>query len=502
MIQSRTPYLNQPLEWDFIEKKKDFFLRLIPILLLLAITIPFIRSSYWDDEIFSVVSARSWSGMFRIFREYENNMSLYLLILHGWMKLFGDGETATHALSLLFAALSLPVFYKLERFWFNKTSSLAATLLFASNPLFVFYAVESRSYSMLVFSCVLSTLVFVRLLRRPGFGLATLYGVCIAAGVYIHYFGILLLIVHALALTRSNLKLDSMRWFALSAVVFLICILPLALFPPLNKSQIDWITKPPARFLAYTIKDLFGGSLVAGLLILCFAFTLWKGYRLKGQDLYLFRFALVWAVLPASLLFVFSWLVKPAYQTRFFVWCIPGAVFLTSLIFAWVPWSRWGKTLVWMLVLIFFIKGAGSGLQSKGSGYREAVKYLHANFHRGEIILTYPYFKSIHAGYYLEKYAGTDSSVRPLVITRQPFLPGGGGIDPDPDMDSLKKMAAAYSRVYLICKGSEVPTVTDTVQNRLWLPKIQQTIGNRHPQARTKLFGEGSQDPVRVIVYE
>ena len=88
------------------------------------------------------------------------------------------------------------------------------------------------------------------------------------------------------------------------------------------------------------------------------------------------------------------------------------------------------------------------------------------------------------------------------MITRQPFLPGGGGIDPDPDMDSLEKTAASYSRVYLICKGSEVPTVTDTVQNRLWLPRIQQTIGNRHPQARTKLFGEGSQDPVRVIVYE
>ena len=132
-----TRHYSSPFEWDFLEDSGDVFLICIPILLLLMISLRFAFSGYWEDEIFSITTARSWSDMFFVFRNYENNMSLYYVILHAWMKLFGESEIAVHSLSLLFAVLTIPVFYKLERNWLNKSTSMMGGLLLAANPLYL-----------------------------------------------------------------------------------------------------------------------------------------------------------------------------------------------------------------------------------------------------------------------------------------------------------------------------------------------------------------------------
>ena len=99
-------------------------------------------------------------------------MSLYLVILHFWIRVFGDSEMATHALSLLFAVITIPVFFALERKLMNRTSSFFGALLLSISPLFVYYAIETRSYSMLILSATVSSLLFIRMLRKPGYGLA------------------------------------------------------------------------------------------------------------------------------------------------------------------------------------------------------------------------------------------------------------------------------------------------------------------------------------------
>ena len=141
-------------------------------------------------------------------------------------------------------------------------------------------------------------------------------------------------------------------------------------------------------------------------------------------------------------------------------------------------------------------------LHIKGSGYKDAVQYLNENVKPGDTVLTYPYYKSVHTIYYLDKMHSSKTFAKPLVITHMPFLPGGGGRDPDPDFDMLKKALAINGRIYLICKQADDPTITDTIQNRTFLPEIKRIIISRHPNQKDRIFGTGSEEPVRIIVYE
>jgi Dolichyl-phosphate-mannose-protein mannosyltransferase len=494
---------SSPFEWDYLEKSSDTLLICIPIILLLVLTIPYTARGFWEDEIFSITTSRTWAGMLGVFRNYENNMSLYYMALYVWMKVFGEGEIATRSLSLLFAALTIPVFFKLERSWLNKSTALVGGLLLAANPLFVYYAVEARSYSFLVLSATASTWIFIRLMRKPGYFLAFCYGFSITAGIYIHYFGILLPLVHALTISWKRLTRLQIRSFLLSGLLLLTGLIPLVLFPPRNKNQIDWISRPDPIYLWLTIKDLFGGGLVFLALIFCLFFV-WKKRYWKnnaGEGYSISRLSIMWAIVPACLLFLFSWMAKPVFLTRFFVWCLPGAVLLTCVIVGYTGWNHIRKSVFWLLLLVILVIRSNGVLRTKGSGYKEAVKYLNEQIQPGETVLTYPYYKSIHTGFYLDKLAAPKPFARPLVITTLPYLPGGGGRDPDPDMETLKKLVAFNGKVYLLCRGDS-NYITDSIQNRAWLPEIERVIFSRHPKQHDSVFGVGTEQPIRIIIYE
>ncbi|MDP9040761.1 MAG: glycosyltransferase family 39 protein, partial [Bacteroidota bacterium] len=464
---------SEPFVLDYAEKTSDAFLICIPILLLLIITLPFIASGYWEDEIFSVTASHSWAGLLGIFRNYENNMSLYYVLLHVWMKFFGEAEIATHALSLLFALLTIPVFFKLERIWLNKSTALTGALLFAANPLFVYYALESRSYSLLILSATVSTLLFARLQRKPGYLQGICYGLSVVAATYTHYFGILLIPVHGLTILWNKPQRKQLKYFTLPVLVIFLGILPLLLFPPRNRSQIDWLSKPDLECLGRTLKDLFGGWWVFLILAICMFFVVRNRKFASVDRRFLSRLSIAWTILPACLLFIFSYLVKPVFLTRFFVWCLPGSALLTCLTVEYTGWNRVRKSMIWLLLLFILLKKSYGTLSTKGSGYKEAVQYLNEQIRPGESVLTYPYYKSIHASYYLTRMPYPNPLVKPLPITRLPYLPGGGGRDPDPDMQALNNVAAGYDKVYLMCKEGSTPTNADSMQNRTWLPQIQ-----------------------------
>ena len=498
------PTYSSSFELDYLEKKTDQLLIWIPVILLIALTLPFIAGDYWSDEIFSMMISRSWSGMQEYFRNYENNMSLYYVTLHGWIKVFGDGEAATHSLSLLYASFTLPVFYTLARVWFNKSTALLSSILLAGNPLFVFYSLEVRSYSMLILASVISTLIFVRLARKPGLGLAIGYGLSVIIATYIHYFGILLILVHALTIPWRKMTRSQIRFFLISVCVILSGILPLLLFPQQNKSQVDWLTKPDLKYLWYTLKDLVGGGYDFLVLLFCLFVVVKKGLWKYATDneVFLRRLALAWTLVPTILLFAFSYLEKPVFLTRYFVWCVPGAVLLTSLIISYTGWNYKLKSFVWLFLSIIMLYRSYVFLHLRGSGYKDAVRYLNQTVMPGESVLVYPYYKTSHVSYYLGKMHSPNPFVKPSPITRGVYLAGGGGKDPDPDMEKVNEVAGNTGKIYLVTREIWDSPLADSIQNRVWLPEIQKIILRKHPKQQKMVFGAGTLDPLRVVVYE
>lgn len=491
-------------EWEFLERANPWALIVLPVMVLLVMCLPHISTGYWVDEIYSVTESKSFSGMFRIFRNYETNMSLYQVILCGWMRVFGDSETATHALSLLAAVITLPIFFALERTWMNKTSSFFGALLLAVSPLFAFNAVETRSYSMLILSVTLSSLLFLRLLGKPTYKMAIWYGLSVGVGAYIHYFSILIPLVHAFALTRRTLtKKYIVIWF-LAGVMAACVILPLVLFPPLNKTQVDWIVAPNLKSLWYVFSALFAGGYTIVLLAVCLFFVFRGGYwkQRTGQDWVLEKIAVAWAFVPVLLMFVFSVFVKPVFVTRFFSWNTPGAVLFIIIVVGYTSNKRSVQTALLLLLLGIFTIKSILFFRTKGSGFKETAHYLSQQVRPGETVFIYPYFWSLDINYYLDKNQSTLPAARPVSITRFSYLGGGGGRDPNPALEIVDSVAHKTGKIYLICNGYSALSKGDSIQKRIWLSTIRKILTDQHPGPQEMIFGGETQCPVRLLVFK
>src|SRR3954469_24431478 len=70
-----------------------------------------VRSQLWLDEALSVNIARLPIAQIPGALRHDGAPPLYYVLLHGWMALFGTGDTAVRALSGLCAVATLPLLY-------------------------------------------------------------------------------------------------------------------------------------------------------------------------------------------------------------------------------------------------------------------------------------------------------------------------------------------------------------------------------------------------------
>src|SRR5215213_4963793 len=104
----------------------------------------------WLDEGLSIgIADRPLADIPSVLRQ-DGSPPLYYLLLHGWMELGGRSEAATHALSLLFALLAVPVAFWAAGALLGERAAWIAALLTALNPFLGTYAQETRMYSLLV----------------------------------------------------------------------------------------------------------------------------------------------------------------------------------------------------------------------------------------------------------------------------------------------------------------------------------------------------------------
>src|SRR5918997_2427541 len=91
-------------------------------------------AGYWIDEAISVgIASHDLDDIPRALR-LDGSPPLYYLLLHGWMQLFGAGETATRALSLIFALLAVPVAWWAAGAVFDRRAAALAAVAAAACP--------------------------------------------------------------------------------------------------------------------------------------------------------------------------------------------------------------------------------------------------------------------------------------------------------------------------------------------------------------------------------
>ena len=146
---------------------------------------------YWLDEGISVGIASHSLGEIPELLRQDGAPPLYYLLLHGWMKLFGSSEAATHILSLLFALACLPVAFWGGSTLFGRRAGWTAVALVAINPFLAQFANETRMYtlvallSLVATTCLVHGFVYRRRRYLPGFA------VSLALLLYTHNWGLL-----------------------------------------------------------------------------------------------------------------------------------------------------------------------------------------------------------------------------------------------------------------------------------------------------------------------
>jgi hypothetical protein len=165
---------------------------MVPLLVLAGMAFRLIQlpfSCIWLDEAFSIKLARE--PLVEIVRmiSSDNGSPLFYFLLHGWMRLVGDGEYALTVLTVLLdCAALLAVPFLLRELFSDARIRITGTCAAAFCLPCLHQATNLRYYSLLVLCTVTAWLFFYRALHRGRRVDGLLFVLCSMAGFYTHTF--------------------------------------------------------------------------------------------------------------------------------------------------------------------------------------------------------------------------------------------------------------------------------------------------------------------------
>lgn len=154
---------------------------------------------YWVDEGIAVgIASHPFSELPGLLRQ-DGSPPLYYALLKLWIGLFGDGEAATHVLSLIFALVMIPIAYWAGRSLFDRRTGLIGALLAALVPYMTAYAQETRMYALLAVLSLLVAASFVHVFVRRNRRYLPLFVLSLTASLYTHNWALFLALACAIA---------------------------------------------------------------------------------------------------------------------------------------------------------------------------------------------------------------------------------------------------------------------------------------------------------------
>lgn len=216
------------------------------------------ETGIWLDEAFSLLLSMKPPSEILSHTARDVHPPLYYLMLHEWIKVFGNGAFAARSLSVFFGVVSVALGIWLSHLLLPRRAAMLASILLAIFPAAVRYSQEVRMYSFLGALMLGATIAFIYWLDRPQSKVPlALYILLMVAGLYTHYFAALCLLSHwayiSLLATSRQIKykyLWSRSWWLANGLI-VICFLPWlpSLLNQLTYSRLDWIAQPGIKEL-------------------------------------------------------------------------------------------------------------------------------------------------------------------------------------------------------------------------------------------------------------
>lgn len=131
------------------------------------------KNSLWNDEFWTIFfsSGRQVKNIAEMFylvaTRPAENPPFYLVIMRGWIKVFGDGEELLRYPSVIFGSLSVPFFYIFLKKLLSRRLAVIASLLLVFSPVHIHYSQEVTKYILFFFLSLSSMYFFYLRIRKP-----------------------------------------------------------------------------------------------------------------------------------------------------------------------------------------------------------------------------------------------------------------------------------------------------------------------------------------------
>ena len=457
------------------------------------------RKPFWFDECFSVEVARlSWHDMLRLLWRREANMSLYYLLLRGWLH-FGSSPFFIRSLSVIFSLATLPAIFWVAGRLFDRRVALLAVALMGFNAYHIRYAQEARSYSLFVLLATLSSGFFVAVSREPSRRNRMGYLLASVLAVYAHLYAVLLLgaqWLSARGMRRTRMCSHVLRraWIWIG-----VATLPLLIFAAkTGAGPLRWIQRPGFHDLLEFAEHLTGNDGLPLLLLYtmaCFAALM---PLQKIWDVWRLRFLLIWLVVPVGVTLLLS-LARPIFLGRYFIFCLPALVILAA---AGLAKLRSPLLLAASLAAILLLSLQGTLLyydhdfDLDRDDSEAAVNFIlgHAQpgdailFHIAEARVPYEFFRSLRIA---SQKPGTAGANPEIIYPRHGDRLDDSDFTGKPTSDFVQPLAGRYPRVWLVLMSNGNPDHPDATTLML-----NQALGASFRRVEAKQFSE-----VEVRVY-
>jgi len=464
------------------------------------------RKPFWFDECFSVEVARlPWHDFVRLLWRREANMSLYYLLLRGWLH-FGSSPFFIRSLSAIISLATLPAVYWLAGKLFDRRVGLISVALMSFNAYHIRYAQEARSYSLFVLLATLSSGFLTAFLRTPSRRERLGYIFASVLAIYAHLYALLLLAAQWLSMgrTREGTRSPALRraWIWIAVASF-----PLLIFAAkTGAGPIRWIQRPTLHDLLEFAKHLAGND--GPVLVLLYATACVVAVlplenvkqMLRAEIIgaaWPLRFLLIWLFFPVLLMLLLS-LARPLFLGRYFIFCLPALVILAAAGLAKLH-RNW--LLAWALAVILLLSLQGTfsyytqDFDLERDDSQAAANYVldHAQpgdailFHIAEARVPYEFFKSIRASVP----PGITSNVPEIVYPRHGDRLDYRDFTGKPSSEIVQSGTRHYSRIWLVLMSNGTaghPDATTIMLNQSLGDSFQRVEYVKYPGVEVTLY--------------
>ncbi len=444
------------------------------------------------DESASLYISRQWGEMWGTLLHHETNMWLYYILLNLWQAV-GRSEFMVRLLSLISAAATIPVVWKLGSILFDRKRATVATFLISVNVLVIHFAQIARGYSLLLFLVSLSSYLFARAIQQPTRGRWLWYAIVSALAVYAHLFAFLALGAQVLSLVVLGWREIPWKQMLVGAVVFFLLLVPMIVFQSLFTGQADWIQRPSLHDVYTAVRTLAGTSMVFIAVYVPLAVISlvgkWRSLRSdQGQARWKYLYSVFLLIAPFAVIVPFSYAVKPMLVPRYMIFCVTPFVLLVA-----DGWYRLPRTWWRIVFVVALIATTTKGLveyyqRPSHEDWRSVAAFVSQNGQAGDAVVFYAYFIKIPFEYYFDQPAESRPSMSLIDVASAPWRGHPGRLSdlPDPDFARIALLHQHHQRLWAVL-GYDLP---EELGRKAESAEIQKVIHKEYRLSHSYTFDE------------